>query len=96
MTDHVSQHITMLPRLFLAFLIYSLSSATDTFLSSNPIRKGQVQNVLEHHPVKAPACQHTVRFSLVHSTFVRSFILAFLADRSYRNNNMRLRNHRKH
>jgi hypothetical protein len=51
-------------KLLSAFLLYAHSFATDSFLSDNLLRNHQVQNVLEHQPAKAPACQHTVRSPL--------------------------------
>ena len=35
-----------------------------SFLHNNLVRKGQVQNVLEHQPAKEPSCERVVRYKL--------------------------------
>ncbi|KAF9010509.1 endoplasmic oxidoreductin-1 [Cyathus striatus] len=50
------------PLLKLAILAHFVAEcvhASQSFLSDNLVRKGQVQNVLEHEPVKVPSCQQS-------------------------------------
>ena len=61
----------MLPRqiyaIVAAFLLqpgtFVTASADESFLADTLVRKDQVQNVLEHQPVKKPVCQQIVRLN---------------------------------
>ncbi|KAH8119279.1 endoplasmic oxidoreductin-1 [Phellopilus nigrolimitatus] len=50
----------LLPSLFLSFFLdlSAAQSAENSFLGDSLVRQNQVQNVLEHQPVKAPGCRH--------------------------------------
>ncbi|EGN99657.1 hypothetical protein SERLA73DRAFT_51799 [Serpula lacrymans var. lacrymans S7.3] len=52
---------THLQRACLALVFSPLGIEATSFLSDTLIRKGQVQNVLEHQPAKESFCQHAVR-----------------------------------
>jgi ERO1-like protein beta len=49
--------------LLLYFFVF-VRAVPDSFLADTLVRENQVQNVLEHQPVKVPACEHTVRSNL--------------------------------
>lgn len=63
-------------------VLSSISVHADSFLSETLVRKGQVQNVLEHQPVKHTSCQNAVVW-LVFLQPVHQPMTWLLADRSY-------------
>jgi ERO1-like protein beta len=73
----------------------------DSLLSDTLIRKGRVQNVLEHQPMKHPGCEHTVSLpsylgmissSLTNAAFVCGGWSAYRSNRHYY---VRLRDNRE-
>lgn len=45
-------------------LLWQVVYATTSFLSDTLVTKGQIQNVLEHHPAKHSGCKNTKVYPL--------------------------------
>jgi len=80
-------------KIALVFHVFGWSAqANDLFLSDTLVRKGQLQDVLEHQPAKVPSCKNAV----VRSFEVASTLIDFtVAHRPDRNHDMRLRDSRE-
>ena len=60
----LSRRSTLLPTILLSLACefsWTQASSDQSFLGDNLVRQNQVQNVLEHEPVKVPGCSHVVR-----------------------------------
>lgn len=52
---------------------YATTTQPGLFLADTTLRRDQVQDVLEHTPVKEPACQQFVRRLLLEMTSQRAY-----------------------
>lgn len=70
-TANLMKQMCRIYQIALVFHVFGWSAqANDLFLSDTLVRKGQLQDVLEHQPAKVPSCKNAV---------VRSFEVASTA-----------------
>lgn len=91
----LTANLFMLPGLLLALILdfpglYAPAYAKESFLSDNLVRKDQVQNVLEHQPVKQAGCRHIVSLTVPTLSGVHNSLTYRLANGSHRSHHVRL------